>query len=356
VKRGKNLTYQIRNIADEVRRKGLEGSFCMKLSCLCILLVCLLFFGACQRETSSGPPQKITIAYPRTSYSIPFQIALTKGFFADEGLAVTAQSHEFGRLALKSVLEGKADVALSGDTPVMFAIVAGNKIVVIATIATSKKNEAIVARKNLGIKTPQDLKGRRIGVAFGTTGHFFLESFLSAWGIDRNSVEIIDTRPGDMMGALSGGKVDAVSIWNPVLKQLENELGRNGAVFYDDSIYSDNACVSVLREFAEKRPETIKGVLKALIKAVTFIEEKPEESRLLVAEFLKIDRAVVDEMWGVMDFRVVLDQSLLVRLEDQTRWAQKNGFADSTETPNYLNFVYFNGLQSVRPEAVRIMR
>ncbi|MCX6986237.1 MAG: NrtA/SsuA/CpmA family ABC transporter substrate-binding protein [Lentisphaerae bacterium] len=328
------------------------------LSCLCILLASVLLFGACQKETKTpaGPSEKITIAYPRSSYAIPFQVALAKGFFAAEGLEVTAQPHEFGKIALRTMMEGKADMAISGDTPVMFAIIAGNKISIVAAIATSKKNEAVVAREDLGIKTPQDLKGKRIGATFGTTGHFFLESFLSAQGIDKNKVRIIDMGPGEMMDALTKGKIDAVAIWNPAIKQFEKELGSNGVVFYDESIYSDMVCVSVLQEFTKKHPETIKKVLRAIIKAETFIKEKPDESQGLVAEFFKIDKAVIVGMWNIMNFVIALDQSLLVRLEDQTRWAQKNRFTDSSEAPNYLDHIYFDGLQSIKPEAVRIIR
>jgi NitT/TauT family transport system substrate-binding protein len=332
----------------------------MKISLqhLCVLLVCVLFSGACQRETSTsaGPPEKITIAYPQTVYAIPFWIAITKGFFSAEGLEITAHPHEFGKSALKSVLEGKADLAISGDTTVMFAIVAGNQLSVIAVIITAKKNEAIVARKDLGVKTPLDLNGKRIGVVFGSTGHFFLESFLSIQGIDRKNVTCIDMGVTEMRDALTKGQIDAVAIWNPVTKKLEKELGSNGVVFYDDSIYSDNVCVSGFQEFIKKHPETIKKVLKALIRADVFIKENPDEFRRLVAEFLKMDEADVDEICGVMNFEVVLDQSLLVRLEDQTRWAQEKGHTDIRDAPNYLDYIYFDGLQSVKPKSVRIIR
>ncbi len=238
----------------------------------------------------------------------------------------------------------------------MFAIVAGKSISIIAVIATSKRNQAIVARKDLGVRTPRDLEGKRIGVTLGTSGHFFFESFLFTLGIEKNKVKIIDMRPGEMMEALTKGTIDAASTFNPTMKKLELQLGDRGVVFYDASTYSDNVCVSVPQKFVKEHPETIKKVLKALIKAVAFIKEKPDESRRIVSESLKIDKAVVDEMWDTIDFGVALDQSFLVRLEDQTRWAQKNGFTDSRKTPNYLDFIYFDGLQSVRPEAVRIIR
>jgi NitT/TauT family transport system substrate-binding protein len=159
-----------------------------------------------------------------------------------------------------------------------------------------------------------------------------------------------------MMDALAKGKIDAVSIFNPTMKKLALQLGDRGVVFYDETIYSDNVCVSAPQEFTKKHPEKIKKVLKALIKAVAFIKEKPDESRRLMTEFLKIDKAVVDETLSVMDFRVSLEQSLLVRLEEQTRWAMKNRFTGCKEKPNYLDYIYFDGLQSVKPEAVSIIR
>jgi NitT/TauT family transport system substrate-binding protein len=124
------------------------------------LFIFFASFLACQQKQAEvgGLSEKITIAHSRSTYAIPFQVAFKKGFFLAEGLEVTPQPHEFGKIALRSMLEGKADIAISGDTPVMFAIVAGNKISIIAVIATAKKNEAIVTRKDLGVKTPQDLR------------------------------------------------------------------------------------------------------------------------------------------------------------------------------------------------------
>jgi len=60
---------------------------------------------------------------------------------------------------------------------VMFAIMEGNKISIIATIQTSNRNNAIIARKDRGILTPQDLRGRKIATTFGTIAEFFMDAF-----------------------------------------------------------------------------------------------------------------------------------------------------------------------------------
>ena len=327
------------------------------LCCLCFLFLALTL-SSCRRppEKTAATRERVTVAYPLTVYSVLFQVALGKGYFEEEGLDVTARPFEVGRMALKSMLEGEADIAISGDTTFMFAVTGGARINTIAVIATSKKNEAIVARKDRGIRGPKDLTGKRVGIFFGTTAHFFLDSFLTAHGIDRNSVILVDMKPGRMREALEAGEVDAVAVWNPFIRQLERQLGERGMVFYDETIYSDIVCVSAGQEYTGKHPGAIKKMLRALIKAETFIRERPDESRHLVAGLMKTDKGVLDDIWGVMRFRVTLDQSLLVNLEDETRWAQTSGLVPGKETLNYLDFINVEGLLSVKPEAVRIIR
>jgi len=316
-----------------------------------VLLVCILFLDACKGEnkTQIKALEKVTIAYPRTSYSLPFQIALKEGFFSSEGLDLDIQLYEYGRAALQSILDGKAHIALSGSTPAMFAIVAGYPISIIAAITIPKESKAIVARKDLGIKIPGDLKGKRIGATLGTTGHFFLEFFLSNHGIEKDNVTVIDLSPDKMMDALTKGEVDAVAAWSPLSTQLKKQLGDNGVLFYEESTRIEPVCISTLQEFTQKRPETIKKVLRALIKAESFIKEKPEKAKNLATDFFKVDRDTVDKMWSAVDFRVELDLSLLEHLEDQSRWAQTGKYINITETPHYLNNIYFEGLQPVKP-------
>ena len=133
------------------------------------------------------------------------------------------------------------------------AITKGNKIYIIAEIQTSTKNEAIVARQDLGITKPSDLRGKTIGVAAGTTSDFFMNSFFLVHGIDPQAVKIMDLKPEEMPNALSQGRVDAVSTWNPILKHLQKQLGDKGIVFFDETIYTELFCVVTRQEFPKKK-------------------------------------------------------------------------------------------------------
>ncbi len=307
-------------------------------------------------QKKTGPREKITIAYSTASNAILVYIAFANDYFAEEGLDATPQPHAFGKLALNAVIEGKADLATAADTPFVFAVMNGKKIATIASIQTSNRNEAIVARRDRSITKPADLKGRHIGVTLGTAADYFADSFLLAHGIERKQVTLIDMKPDEMGAALDKGKVDAVSTFNPSLRQLEKRLGNRGTVFYGESLYTEIFCVAAEQVYVKKNPETIKKFLRALIKAETFVKQHDEEARRLVAEFLKIDKAVLDEIWDIFRFRVTLDQALLVDFEEQTRWALKNTLTAGTTMPNYLDYIYADGLFAVKPEAVRMVR
>lgn len=343
---------------DEMLHPDSKKLFSLK-SILVILLISFLSFclASCKKqEKTAGPPEKITIAYSTASNAILVYIAFAKGYFAEEGLDAMPQPHTFGKLALNAVLEGKADIATVADTPIVFAVMNGKKITTFAVIQTSNRNEAIVARRDKGIEKPADLAGKNIGVPLGTNAQFFADAFLLANSIERNQVTFTDMKPAEMAAALDSGKVDAVSAFNPTLKQLEKRLGKSGIVFFGEDLYTEIFCVASNQEYVRKNPEIIKKVLRALIKAETFVKEHDEEARRLVAEFIKTDKTVLDEIWDIFNFRVSLNQALLVDFEAQTRWALKNKLTEGTNMPNYLDYIYFDGLQAVKPEAVRMVR
>jgi NitT/TauT family transport system substrate-binding protein len=238
----------------------------------------------------------------------------------------------------------------------MFAVMDGKNITTLAAIQTSSRNEAIVARQDRGISKPADLKGKKIGVTRGTTADYFLDSFLLVHGIGSERVALIDMKPDEMADALGKGRVDAVSTFNPTLKQLEKGLGSKGVIFFGETFYTEIFCIAAGREYVKKYPEAIKKVLRALIKAETFVQQHPGEALSFAAEFTKTDKAILYEIGDIFTFRVALDQSLLVDFEDQTRWAIKNRLTVRRDMPNYLDHIYSDGLQAVKPDAVRMVR
>ena len=106
----------------------------------------------------------------------------------------------------------------------------------------------------------------------------------------------------------------------------------------------------------KNNPETLKRFLKAIEKGQKFIQENEEESINLVSQRLKLDKELTALIWGEFSFQLLLDQTILVSLEDEARWAMKERLTDKKEIPNYLDFIYMDTLEQVNPDAVTIIR
>jgi NitT/TauT family transport system substrate-binding protein len=224
------------------------------------------------------------------------------------------------------VLEGQADFATVAETPAMFAIMNGEKIAIIASIQSSQKNHAIVARKDLGIFLPQDLKGKKVATTQGITSDFFMDGFLAVRGIARKELTVVNLKPEELENAIVNGEVDAVSTFHPFLSQTQKKLGNKGITFFDEGLsYTATFNVVATQEFVRKNPDKVRKMLRALVKAEKMAKENPAAAQKLVAQFTGIAPSTVAE----------------------TR---------ARKVPNYLDYIYFDGLKAVKPEAVRILQ
>ena len=313
---------------------------------------------ACTRtdRKSAGPPEKVTIAFAATTDAVLAEVAHVKGFFLQEGLEVTPHLQPYGKPALQEVLEGKADFATVAETPIMFAIMKGEKISIIATIQSSDVDSAILARRDRGITTPEDLKGKRIAATLGTTSEFYLDAMLGVHGISRKDVKVVDLKAGEMADALARGDIDAVSVFTPYTVFAQKKAGDRAITFQDKNIYRWTFNVVAKQEFIRKNPDKVKQILRALVRAEEFVGENPPEAQKIVADFSGIETGIVRDSWADVSFSVTLDQPLILALEDESRWAIDGRLTGAREVPNYLDFIYFDGLKAVKPDAVRILR
>ena len=190
-----------------------------------LITICCVLLSGCEQKKTSTPPEKVIIAIAKNLSPGLVKIADVKGFFREEGVDVTLQVNSSGKAALQSVLDGKAELATVADTPIMFAMIKGAMLSVLATIETSSEDVQIIASKERGIVAETDLKGDRIGVTLGTNGDYFLNSYLVLNAFSSQDVTIVDMKPEEMVEALMQGKVDAVCTWQPIIANLRRMLG-----------------------------------------------------------------------------------------------------------------------------------
>lgn len=319
------------------------------------LVVAVVWWKATETEVYTGPLEKVTIALPTQPSTGPMFVAIDQGFFKKHGIEVVNQVHELGAQGLKSVLESKADMVIVADTPFMFKVMSGENISIISTIANSRKAAAIVARKDRGIFSVNQLKGKTVGVSLGTNMQFFFDVMLVAHGISSSDVNIINLKPTEIVKALESGKVDAVVAWHPFLSQLQQQMQNEIVIFFGEDLFSFRFNLVAKQDYIQAHPLTLRKVIAALDEANRFIDKYPDIARKIVGQYIKMDEATLAKIFDPADFELQLDQALLLSLDDQSRWAIKNGLAKNTVVPDYLNYIYIPALQKIKPEAVTLI-
>ena len=191
-------------------------------------------FAAISMATSANA-QQIVVGAASNVGGMEIFVAQAKGFFAKHGLDSKIQVRNTGSALTKSLKAGQIDFAPAAFTNLPVALERGFKVNGVVGYlggmykhSTHDSNVGIIARPGSGVKTIKDMKGRKIGVAFGTTGDLYFRTLLRNNGMTKNDVKRINVRPPSHVSVLDTDGVDAVVAWEPnVTRALEKVKGSN---------------------------------------------------------------------------------------------------------------------------------
>ena len=302
-----------------------------------------------------GPVEKITVgAYTGDTASLVW-IAENQGFFTANHLDVNIKGYEAGKLAADALLAGEVDITTSAEFVFVSNAFDHDDLRVLGTVATANINE-LIARVDRGIQQPSDLRGKKIGVTRKSTGEFFLGSFLIFNGLSINDVEVVDLKPSEIVEAIASGEIDAALTWDPNIYNIKNFLGEN-AVTWPGQSGQDFYFILIGREgWIRANPSAVERFLKALVQTEEFVSKNNEDARKFIGDRFVYETSYIQYSWKKHDFVVKLPQALVIAMEDEARWRIKNKLTNKTKVPDYLDFIYLDGLESIKPEAVTIIR
>ena len=301
----------------------------------------------------TGPVEKLRIATTREEISSPVFFASSNEYFKKVGLEVEIQEVASGKAALELVLKGEADVATVGDVPIEFIAFERQDFSILATFATNYNQHKLVIRKDSGITSVVDLKNKKIGTLLNSGAHFELYNLLIKAGLSIVDVKIVSAKPPELPALLAQKEVDAIVIWDPYAADAEKLLLGNSITLPSSGLYRFTYNLVSRNDFIKSHKEALVRLMNGIDLANDFIHHNNEEAKNLVGSWL--EKPVQDIPLDIFDFQLTLDQTLLLTLEDEARWAIQNKLTDKTKIPNYLDYIYFDALEKVKPEAVTIV-
>lgn len=284
-------------------------------------------------------------------------IAEHEKYFAREGLAVTLDMQPFGKDALETMLAGNAEFAIAASLPVSAVILNGAEPRLLATIARSEQSQVVVANGKHGITKPADLRGKIVAVKFGTTLQFYLDVMLTDAGVRSSEVRLLDLDTPQALGALRSGAIDATVQFSPLAgDSLESPT--LAPTFFSPMLYTMHWNLISTGRDLKARPAIAEKLLRALIAAQEFALDNPDQAVTITARRTGMTAEDLAPYWPAYALQVQLPQSLVVTLEDETRWANslRSASSPSMPTPNFLDYLDAGPLHQVKPDAVRVTR
>ncbi|MGO9118677.1 MAG: ABC transporter substrate-binding protein [Desulfomonilaceae bacterium] len=281
-------------------------------------------------------------------------IAEDQGYFSANGLKINTKTYDAGVKAAKDLLAGKLDLATATDFVVARSILNRDDLRIICNICeVGGETIKIAARKDHGITQLSDIRGKRIGVSRGTIGEFALDLLLVIQNIPIREIEKVDLLPPEQMKAISEGKVDAVIIWEPFYSKISRELGANCVSWPVQSIQNYYWLLLGTAEGIRKRPQALRNFVASLVSAEKFMKNRMDESTRMIAR--KLGPNHIESLWSGLRFAVGLDDSMSLIVKAEMRWMNPDVHAKDSGVPDILPFIYFDALNSVQPERIKMV-
>src|ERR1700722_4494434 len=232
--------------------------------------VCLAGLGA---DAAEGPhPLAVALAFDRpiNASSAPLVVAMTDGLFSAEGLAVTSHIAAGSPEAIARIASGASEFAIVDINALIRFRSQASAPVKAVFVLFNKAPYAIVARKSRGIHVLSDLEGKTLGIADSDLSAGLWPALAHQNGINLDHVKQNRISAAVREPMLSAGQVDAVTGFS---YQSAVNLRDRGVPADDLAVLrvADYGCEAygfaliVNPEFAARKPEAVKGFVRALI-------------------------------------------------------------------------------------------
>jgi NitT/TauT family transport system substrate-binding protein len=216
-------------------------------------------------------------------------VAEQKGFFRKQGLEteviVTGQGATIG---IGGLLANDIQIASSGGDALVNAALRGGDTVMIAA-GVNKGLNRIMVRPD--IKTPPDLKGRKIGVSrIGAVSHSVLLMMLKNWNMSPADIQVMQLGSSpNMLAGLDKGSIDGAVMTIPFVFVAEDRGFRVLVDLAETDIYYLHTMIASTRSYIRTNRDKTLKFLRGFLEGIAYFKQNKKESLEIVRKKLRLN-------------------------------------------------------------------
>ncbi|MCF8533513.1 MAG: ABC transporter substrate-binding protein [Reyranella sp.] len=228
-------------------------------------------------------------------------VARDFNLFEKAGLSPIFVKFDGGPPMVEAMRDGRLDLASVGSVPFLIGLSQGVDWTMIGINPEGAYGVGLVAGKDSNIRTPTDLRGKRVGLFVGATAQFGFLMMLRQHGIRREQVTVVNLAPDAQLLALQAGRIDAAMVGEPWMhRMIRNADGRIIATEGSLGIYTNVDCYSVRRDWLKANRDTALRFLKALVIANDAVSKDHRVAHHAWAREVGLRNATVEAIFDVV--------------------------------------------------------
>lgn len=242
--------------------------------------------------TPKPEPVKIRVAHHAgLGGSITAGIDVAEKIFAEEGLEVEWVLFTAGPPEVAAMVSGDIQFGYLGHGA--HTLAAEGKIDVIS-LSHLGNSEKIFVRKDSGINSVSDLKGKVVATQLGTSGEVILDMALNSVGLTKDDVKVMNMDMAGAVTAFIANKVDAIACWDVHATNVVDNVGLdNLKLIAKTADFSDKAAFPaswvVTPEYAEKNEDVVIRFIRGLYRTYDYRAAHLDEAIKMAADFRDTD-------------------------------------------------------------------
>lgn len=259
-----------------------------------LLLLCLFFVGCNSIEKSNDDEQVVRIGYQKNG---PFLIVKALGQLDErlekEGVKVEWKLFQAGPALVEAINTGSIDIGRTGNTPVIFAQASDAPFVYVQAGFSKYLGSGILVHEDSSIKTLEDLEGKNIGFARGSSSHYLIVKALEQAGLSMDDIEQSYLQPGDARIAFEQKQIDAWVVWDPYAASVQVDTNARFIV-NGEGLTTDRDFFIATEQYYNHNKEILDIIMEEVSNSLDWANEHKDELIDLLVEELQIDQEAVE--------------------------------------------------------------